>query len=1363
MIESLQDLHKDLHIRKDIIERIETRILAATGSESVTLTELQRTAFNTPHFWYSDYSTGAPPRHIIIQGATSAGKTLVSEMAIAESLEMEKNAIVLVPLKAMVRERRDHIARDFSDARVYASSGDFLDHDAEIIDGKFEVAVIVYEKFFAMLSQQGARILDNCALLVVDELQMLGADGRGPKLEFSIQKVMGHNQRQTRCYTRIMCLATCDCKVEYVEEWLGSPENPVLKIPCDTRPIGLEEYVISTDGKMVGKYTPGERDSEYISTGCESPEPLSIENFNPSARETEAKKLLLIELLRKIHADNPKAKILVFVATRRDSAAIAEYIYNHNIFESTELSSEMLGALENYDSDDAQTALTKLLTQRIAFHNSSLSVALRDFIETVFQGSTSTTLGIEVPEDSINVVVATETLTVGMNMPVDVMILFDSSVPRGGGSRVPLTPQEYKNYIGRAGRLGQTNRVGKSYLFVYHNDTPHNRKDPIARVVEKYVDCKKENIMSAMMNADYEQQAPYYLSLLDPSLRYEKSEISNMEKESFSHHCNGQPVNTDDMLDALKTYRLVKLSAIPFSAPASDPKYQLSDLGGYLAPYALCLNTSNVLYSCFVEGNQKGIPTDISAEQIDGDEFLLDILYVLCLTKEISELSQLRLPSESDPSKNRERCKEIYREFCRIARGNSGAEGVHLWPNSLLSGFLDDVGNLETDDYQRLMRAILLWHWTKGHTIDEIRKATGFNIPLFSGDLSRMAEVAGFELDAVYKCTAKNGSVNYDAEGIHALYRLSTRVTYGMPRSLVIIANRQIFGLDRKRILGIEPVAKRHGFDSPALFLANASQEQLEEARITEKERSAFITSIDRIYLMDDFEKLLDKIQRYPTGSASLSNNEVAAIKSIYGARETDISADSILDCLEKLLTSNQFFKDISFIHDGNTIMLNDKRTMKNIHVGVFSGTASNRDKLKRNFAMYKYERTLLLFYEQDSAMLDQLSKKSGSDSWQLCTDDGGVILDNINTAMTLSTFAGLLTQAAAHDDQDMTLLFSFLFDCSGAFWASGCQELYGLLKNYLPTSGFGSAVNTGRGVYSQDLRILCDFRRSLNSIYLIDLFDGLKKNGISFRVLPWGSLDAERDSDGCTLLCITSRSLRDSSNVEHFFETRRQRQFRNTFALFENESQFAGLSGDTNYPFSQLVKQVSANPAVMISFVREQLAIANYESADPSTAAGDSGVVPFIGVSYSHTPEHETERPALTWFRKIILQLNAQFGESNVLFDENGTYRSCFSGSGAVDRTLALYRRCRFYIVLDDSHYTDGDNCPKECDTIREEIDGSNLKRAWFITPKNGTGTIARNTDYHDVLEYSSDSVENNAANIIRAIEELTRNSPKE
>ena len=465
-IKNFKDIHEQHHISIDTLNGIVRRMARSMGIrelDKVVFTSLQREAFNTDGFWLADKN----PRHMILQGATSAGKTLVSEMAMLDTLKNGNKTIVLVPLRAMVRERWEHWKNDLENQgdsdRVYASSADYQEHDGEIINGDYDVAVVVYEKFFVMLAQSKGKMLAECALLIVDELQMLNNQNRGPKLEIAVQKVLRKNA-QGGVNTRIMCLTTCDCKVDYVTKWLTVSNNlqnsmsgePIL-IRNTKRPTALDEYVIQLDGHYRMQHTGGENVNTISESEFEEGV-IEVPNFNKKAKSNEKKKALLKILLQKIYAENPNVKVLVFVKSRRNTIELAQYIADENILPKNKLSNNLSG-IDYYDNDEDQQKLKGLLYSRIACHNAAMTTSLREFVEEMFEDE----------EDPIKLVVATETLTVGMNMPVDIMILYDHEVPRGRNMQKKeelLTSQEYKNYIGRAGRLGRQNsKIGKK-LFV---------------------------------------------------------------------------------------------------------------------------------------------------------------------------------------------------------------------------------------------------------------------------------------------------------------------------------------------------------------------------------------------------------------------------------------------------------------------------------------------------------------------------------------------------------------------------------------------------------------------------------------------------------------------------------------------------------------------------------------------------------------------------------------------------------------------------------------------------------------------------------------------------------------------------------
>ena len=309
---------------KATLERIENRLKKRIPpGQELQLTAFQETVINHPLFW-RDQNQDAASQHLMIQGATSAGKTLVSELAIIDTIycgELKK-AIVLVPLKAMVRERTAHFredmghGRDDSEVRVYGSSGDYLDNDDRIINGEYEVAIIVYEKFFAMLSQNNSqKLMEHCDLLVVDELSVLSSEQRGPKLEMALEIV---NSRYSN--TRIMCLATCDCSTQKICNWLKI-EKPIKSF---ARPVALEEHIVQLNGREIFRLIPENCSEDYEPKMQEGR--IEIQNYNPEWRRSEKERRLLLTVMKELYTKMNDTRVLVFVPTQSAAANIADYL-----------------------------------------------------------------------------------------------------------------------------------------------------------------------------------------------------------------------------------------------------------------------------------------------------------------------------------------------------------------------------------------------------------------------------------------------------------------------------------------------------------------------------------------------------------------------------------------------------------------------------------------------------------------------------------------------------------------------------------------------------------------------------------------------------------------------------------------------------------------------------------------------------------------------------------------------------------------------------------------------------------------------------------------------------------------------------
>lgn len=1313
------------------LEKMQLRLRNRMPGREFKLTKLQQLAIDAPGFW-RDWDN-EKPQNLMIQGATSAGKTLLAELAIMDTLAHSQRAIILVPLKSMVNERKKQFSNDMSPYfRVYAASSDYMEYDERLIKGEYEVAIIVYEKFFAMLSQRKQQIMSNCGLLVVDELAMLGKEQRGPKLEMALEIV-----RRNYPDTRIMCLATSDCGSDKICKWLNIDESH--RIFSAARPVALEEHILLMNG--YGRYRIIPADCEELAVTNDqglNEEHLTVPGFQREWKIGEKKKRLLQVVLNHLFERKDVPRILIFVGSQTEAASVATFLkdFIDNLFpiipesDRTAEYDDFCKKLKSCEEDEGQINLIQnLIPHGIIYHHAGLSTTLRELIEEEFQR-----------EDSIlKIIVATETLTIGVNMPFDAMIMMSNRIPRGEGKPVRLTQQEYRNYIGRAGRLGQSNYFGVTYLFLEEQrDLPYYWSSYNNR----------EEIESALVSANEEFLAPYYLSLLMDSNRetFTQEQIYALFRDSLTYVCReNRKFDADQLYCALYNAYLadVHIGGGKGKGKGVIPHYVIEKFGTHMAPYAFSIDTCIDIYERFYEGRKNyGLPRNITSKDIDNDRYLLDILYHVCRHYEIENSSVLSYPKDDqNPSRLRKAKKSVITQLESILKqkDSDGNMMYELWDDSENGDLhrLMTMINLGNEDRiaEAAMRAVLLFYWTKGKMIREIQNITKFAsfTKVTGGDIERIAEVASFHLDAINKCLASSDIEN---EGVvESFYILQCRVKYGMTWNLVRLANKHIHGLDRNRLLQMEKIANENGM-KPVDYLYCESAAVLEQF-ITRAQRNNLMEALERRGEANEFSSLLELVST--DAGSKLTDLQKEGIERIYSLGNQ--TAAFLYDAISDTVNNNDLFPGIRVATDGHPeILLWESRgDGEDIYIGILS---NYEDQTQINLLNKYFSRAR----EKGNQCLLLMSKCVDVSDWKSTLSDAAGIL-GCETVFDNEFFAMILANTILKEFVKGNPLTAFLRDARGVFTID--EYKYFSLENYI--SGFHSD-------HMPDLHLICDKSRLAYSNRFINISDLQTQIGkkIEYSVLPWGSELEQLDESvfGVPVVLMLEREMITRSRSLHSFINRlNQNRFRNNLLILASE--------DAQRKWNEC-DSIETQTQGECHWNRDFCGIQKIVLHDTNSAA--KAILDFgktwkpgqftIGISYAHEDSFTEQERVLfrsdnILLKQVVDQLKLLYGEHQILFDQYKKANGLFYENRAREKSLDGYCTCKVCLILWNTLTKQNKNCKNEREVIYEHCSKNNA-RYIYLTP-NGAPDVP-NSDFSLPLN------ENRIQEIVSEVELILR-----
>ena len=178
---------------------------------------------------------------LAIRMPTSAGKTTLIELLVAQALDNSKQPVVavLAPTKALVSQLTSDLRQALPDAVEVRSSHGGLDFDTDnpasvgLVSGG-GVAVMTPERFdleWRRAATGDETALDDLALLVVDEAHLINDVPRGVSLELSIARAL-------RRGVRVAILSSQFTQMDQLAAWLGGQA-----VESDWTPAWLDRLV----------------------------------------------------------------------------------------------------------------------------------------------------------------------------------------------------------------------------------------------------------------------------------------------------------------------------------------------------------------------------------------------------------------------------------------------------------------------------------------------------------------------------------------------------------------------------------------------------------------------------------------------------------------------------------------------------------------------------------------------------------------------------------------------------------------------------------------------------------------------------------------------------------------------------------------------------------------------------------------------------------------------------------------------------------------------------------------------------------------------------------------------------------------
>lgn len=395
---------------------------------------------------------------VLVCAPTGAGKTVVGEFAVHLALAAGQKCFYTTPIKALSNQKHNDLVARYGAERIGLLTGD------QSINGDAPVVVMTTEVLRNML-YAGSDALQGLSYVVMDEVHFLADRMRGAVWEEVILHLPEH--------VRLVSLSATVSNAEEFGGWIKTVRGDTTVVVDEHRPVPLWQHV------LVGKrlfdlfdYSAGTPDQD---DGSKNRSRVDPELMRHIANRREADRLADWQPRHRgggrggsrgggsgLNRPPPRPDVIAtldregllpaitFIFSRAGCDAAVKQCLRSSLRLTTE--SDRVRIAEVIDRCCGELADADLevldyyewregLLRGLAAHHAGMLPVFRHTVEELFSAGL------------IKAVFATETLALGINMPARTVVL-EKLVKFNGEQHMPLTPGEYTQLTGRAGRRG---------------------------------------------------------------------------------------------------------------------------------------------------------------------------------------------------------------------------------------------------------------------------------------------------------------------------------------------------------------------------------------------------------------------------------------------------------------------------------------------------------------------------------------------------------------------------------------------------------------------------------------------------------------------------------------------------------------------------------------------------------------------------------------------------------------------------------------------------------------------------------------------------------------------------------------------